>query len=582
MGTAALKRNESLVPAQLGPKSNHAELASQYASDIISGKVPAGSWVIKAAKRHLSDLEKSATDHYPYYFDAEKGARVCRFIELFPHVKGQWAKDKKKLTLSPWQCFLVVVLFGWLRRDSHLRRFREAYWCIPRKNGKSTLAAGIGLYMFAADGEFGAEVFSGATTEKQAWEVFRPARMMAYSTLAYQKKYDVQVWSKHLLRTQDASRFEPIIGNPGDGSSPSCAIVDEFHEHDTPALYDTMNTGMGARTQPLMLLITTAGYNIAGPCYEKQDDAMKVLNDVLENDELFAVIFGIDEKDDWADPKSLIKANPNYGISVDGEYLMAQQRAAMANPIYQNKFKTKHLNIWCSVLSGIMNMQQWALWSDPDLDEDDLVGTDCWFAIDLASKCDLCTEQRLYKKNLPNQSKPHFYLFGSYWLPEDTIDEEGPNHAHYLKWVHQGFLTPTPGATIDFELITEKVKDDCAKFNPQEVVYDPYLATQFANALMEEKIKVVEFLQTPVNFAVPVDELNAAIKDGRFHHDGNPITKWCFSNTCARPARKGLVAPAKQKNKDHQKIDGSVATYMALARAVAGKAKERAYQMISL
>lgn len=557
------------------PPKDHAGKAQWYAEGVIDGSIPAGKWVRAAAKRHIADIKKG--EQFPFVFNPDKGARVCRFIEMLPHTKGKWAGWKEKIVLQPWQCFLVIVLFGWLKKSSGKRRFRSSYWEIPRKNGKSLLAAGIGLYMLLADGEFGAEVYSGATTEKQAWEVFKPAKLMLDRSEKLRERLGAEVWSKALIKPADGSKFEPIIGDPGDGASPSCAIVDEYHEHQTPSLHDTMETGMGAREQPLMLIITTAGYNIAGPCHDKHDEACKVLEGTLENDELFACIFGIDDSDDWAAPASLVKANPNYGVSVDADFLLSQQRQAMQNPLQQNKFKTKHLNVWTSVMAGVMNMQQWELCKDVMLDEDELLGSDCWISADLASKSDLCSEQRLYRRMSHGQA--HYYLFGRYWLPEAAIEEPGPNHAHYVKWVKQGLLTQTDGATVDFAEITEQITEDCKRCNPIEFVYDPFNATQMAQAMMAKKITVVEFVQTPQNFAVPLDELLTAVRDGRFHHDGNEMTTWCFSNMVARPAKKGLISPVKQK--PHQKIDGGIAAVMGVARACASdRDPPRKFQMM--
>jgi phage terminase large subunit-like protein len=543
------------------PRSDHAERADGYARAVVAGAIPAGRFVRAAAKRHLDDLKRK---RFAYEFDAEKGARVCRFIEKLPHTKGKWASRDESIRLEPWQCFLVVALFGWIRKKDGRRRFREVYWEIPRKNGKSLLAAGIGLYMLLADREFGAEVYSGATTEKQAWEVFKPAKLMLQRQARLREKLGAQVCAKALIVPANGSKFEPLIGNPGDGASPSCAIIDEYHEHQTPILFDTMQTGMGAREQPLLLVITTAGANIAGPCHEKHDEAAKVLEATIENDELFACMWGLDPADDWADPKALIKANPNYGVSVDADFLLAQQRQAMQHPLQQNKFKTKHLNVWTSVLAGVMNMQQWALCADPMLDEEELGGAECWIGVDLASKSDLCAEQRLYRKSFHGKP-PHYYLFGRYWLPEEAIEEAGPNHAHYVKWVKKGLLVQTDGATVDFEQITETIIEDCKRLNPKEAVFDPFNAVQMMQAVMAKNVTAVEFIQTPQNFAVPLDDLVTAVKDGRFHHDGNEITTWCMSNMVARPAKKGLISPIKQK--PHQKIDGAIAAIMAMARA---------------
>jgi phage terminase large subunit-like protein len=563
------------------PERDFSKIVATYCRGVIAGKVPAGEWVVKAVKRHINDLEREKTDKkFPYHFDSKKGSLVCEFVECLPHTKGRWAADRELIVLQPWQCFLIYVLFGWLRDSNSKRRFRDAYWEIPRKNGKSIIAAAIGNYMLLADGEFGAEVYSGATTEKQAWEVFKPAKLMLERTPDLRDYFCAEVCAKTIVVQNNGSKFEPVIGSPGDGPSPSCAIIDEFHEHQTPILHDTMQTGMGAREQPLLLIITTAGYNLAGPCHEKRGDVCNTLNGVNVNDELFGVIYGIDQDDDWADPKALIKANPNYNVSVDGEFLLSQQRQAMSNVVYQNKFKTKHLNVWCSVLQAWINMQLWNLAADPLLLEEELLdeGAQSWVAIDLASKSDLCAEQRLYRKMINNKS--HYYLFGSYWLPEEAIEEPGPNHAHYTKWVKQGLLTQTEGATVDFDLITKSVIADSKRMNPIEVVYDPFNATQMAQALQDEGVKnVVEFVQQPQHFAVPMDEFTTLLKDGRFHHDGNAITAWCMSNVVARPTKKGLFAPMKAK--PHQKIDGAVAAIMALARAVAAKEKERAYQMLT-
>ena len=559
---------------------SYSKLANTYADEVLSGVINTNALVRLAVQRHVGDLKKTSDPSYPYKFVPELGEKVCRFAELLPHTKGQWASRGELLVLQPWQVFLLMTIFGWVRRSNEKRRFRSVYLELSRKNGKSFLAAAIGLYMLLGDNEFGAEIYSGATSEKQAWEVFMPAKLMLARTPSLQIATGAEVCAKVLVVPRTGSKFEAVVRNPGDGPSPSCAIVDEYHEHDTPLLHDTMQTGMGAREQPLMLIVTTAGYNLASPCYDKHEEVRKVLEGLVVNDQLFGVIFGCDPEDDWADPKVLIKANPNYGISVDAEFLQSQQRQAMVNPVEQNKFKTKHLNIWCNVRQAWMNLQLWQQATDTMLEEDELIEgkVQSWIAVDLASKSDMCSEQRLYRKMV--DGRPHYYLFGRYWLPEDAIDEPGPNHAHYVKWVRMGLLTQTDGATADLNMITEQVVADAKRMNPVEVVFDPFNATAMAQTLEQNGVKrLVEFTQLPQNFAVPMDEMITALKDGRFHHDGNEITAWCMSNVVARPTRKGLFAPTKDK--PHQKIDGSIAAIMAFGRAIAAKERERAYQMFA-
>jgi len=546
--------------------NTHVTAANRYAREVVAGKIPACKWTILACKRHLDNLEQARQSRkYPFYFDADAAEAACLFIELLPHVKGKWARRKELIVLSAWQLFVVCSIFGWKRMKDDKRRFREAYVIVPRKNGKSALAAGIGLYMLAGDGEHGAEVYSGATTEKQAWEVFRPARQMVERTPDLIEAAGLEVWAKSIVCPENGDRFEPIIGKPGDGASPSCAILDEFHEHDTSEQYDTMVSGTGARDEPLILIITTAGYNLAGPCYDKDQEVRKVLEGVFENDELFGVIYGIDDKDDWADPKVLVKANPNYGISVDADYLGAQQRAAVTNAAHQTRFLTKHLNRWVSASVAWMPMVAWEMCGDPALDPDELAGEECVTALDLASKLDICANVKLFTKELNGQR--HYYAFGRYYLPEQTVEEAKNNQTAYRKWVRQGLLTLTEGAELDFDVVGADVLADKSQFQIREIVYDPWRATHLAHQLMKDGAEVVEFAQNRHSLiAQAADELLAAVKAGRFHHNGDPIMKWMVSNVVLK-MRNGVGVPTKEK--PDNKIDGAVALIMAMARSMA-------------
>lgn len=312
--------------------------ANQYARDVVRGKIVACQFVIQACQRHLDDLMAEKSKSFRYRFDKDLAERAAKFIQLLPHTKGEWAFKRMPITLEPWQLFVICCAFGWVNKGIRLRRFREVYTEIPRKNGKSAISAGVALYCFACDNEFGAEVYSGATTEKQAWEVFRPARLMCKRTPMLTEAFGIEVNASNMNRPEDGARFEPLIGNPGDGSSPHCAVVDEYHEHATDALYTTMLTGMGARRQPLMWAITTAGYNIEGPCYDKRREVIEMLNGSVPNDELFGIIYTVDEGDDWADPQVLEKANPEAcgnPITYDGGTLLDLNRHEL---IYQFDF----------------------------------------------------------------------------------------------------------------------------------------------------------------------------------------------------------------------------------------------------
>ncbi|HAT2188692.1 TPA: hypothetical protein I8243_001598 [Citrobacter freundii] len=217
--------------------------ANQYARDVVNGKILACRLTILSCQRHLDDLERAKDPNWPYRFDKNKAERFLRFSQKMPHTSGEWARRKLRIEFEPWQKFSLGVPFGWVRKDTGFRRFTEIYIEVPRKNGKSAIAAAIGNYMFCADGEYAAEVYCGATTEKQAWKVFAPALAMVKKLPSLRQKFSIKPWAKRMTRP-DGSVFAPIIGDPGDGDSPSCAIIDEYHEHDTDALYTTMTTGI--------------------------------------------------------------------------------------------------------------------------------------------------------------------------------------------------------------------------------------------------------------------------------------------------------------------------------------------------
>lgn len=219
--------------------------ANQYARDIVGGKILACQLTILACQRHLDDLERAKDPHWPYRFDKNKAERFLRFAQKMPHTSGEWARRKLRIEFEAWQKFALGVPFGWVHKKTGLRRFSEIYIEVPRKNGKSAIAAAVGNYMFCADGEHGAEVYCGATTEKQAWKVFSPALQMVKKLPALRQKFSIKPWAKKMTRP-DGSVFAPVIGDPGDGDSPSCAIIDEYHEHTTDALYTTMTTGIGS------------------------------------------------------------------------------------------------------------------------------------------------------------------------------------------------------------------------------------------------------------------------------------------------------------------------------------------------
>lgn len=542
---------------------DYAGIARRYAEDVVAGGIVASRLTKLACQRHLRDLERQGAPGFPYRFDVAAAMRACARVESLPHIKGKWARKKEYIRLEPWQCFAIAVPFGWVRKDG-TRRFREAYLRIPRKNAKSTMAAGVGVHMLLDDGEHGAEVYSGASSEKQAWEVFGPARLMLERSPNICEEFGVEVWAKSLVKPEDNSRFMPMIGDPGDGPSPSCAIIDEYHEHISSNQYDSMATGMGAREQPLILIITTAGTDLASPCYDKDCEAIDVLEGRLENEELFVLIYTIDPDDDWTDPAVLPKANPNFGVSVSPEYLLAKQRDAIQNPAYQNRFKTKHLDVWCGASVAAINSEHWKACGNAKLERASFKGQPVWKGLDLASKTDICASVDIFIKEIAGAR--HYFAFGRYYLPEKTIEETDHNRQAYQKWVELGHLIKTEGAEVSFAEVREDIEEDAKEYEVKEIRYDAWRASQLAQELAAHGITLVEMPQAAHAMAVAFDELLAALKGGRFHHDENPALAWMAANVVARRGPKGVILPGKDK--PEKKIDGIVAIVQAIAGAM--------------
>lgn len=535
------------------------EKAIQYARDIKSGKIPACKWVKLACKTHLAELKLSKNKNFPFYFDDNAAERVCKFIQLMPHTKGKWARTGEKITLEPWQCFFICCIFGWKRCDNDLRRYRRALLLVPRKNGKSALAAAIGLYMLAADNEHGAEIYSGATTEKQAKEVFTPAKIMAQKNQDFKDFFGVQVFASNISILENGSKFEPLIGNPGDGASPSCAITDEYHEHSDDRLLDTMETGMGAREQPLSLIITTAGDNLAGPCFQLQKDCEKILEGSLEDSTTFALIYTVDDGDDWADPSILEKANPNFGVSVDSDFLLSRLNDAKNNARKQSTYQTKHLNVWVGARNAFFNVEKWRNCGSDGLKIEDFAGQKCIIGLDLASKVDIASLVVLFPLG-----HDEYACFARHYLPESAV-ENGANE-HYQGWMRDGWLTITDGEIIDFNQIKCDIIELSSAYQVHEVAYDPHQATMLVTELMNEGVPVVEMRPTVLNFSEPMKHLDALIRSGQIQHNNDPVLTWMISNVVAKEDAKDNVYPRKERGEN--KIDGVVSLIMALGRSM--------------
>jgi len=540
----------------------HVAAALEYANAVVAGKIPASKLTIAACQRQLSDIKKKYhAEHWPYYFNLDKAERICNFVELLKHIKGD--KAGSNIKLEPWQCFYLTTLFGWLNKATGFRRFRTSYLEVPRKNGKSVISSAVMLYMATADDEAGAECYSAATTKKQARIVFDVALKMARKSPAFLQKYGVTLRAHDILVRGTDSVCEPISAEADnlDGLNPHFASVDELHAHKTRAVYDVMETGCGARTQSLLSIITTAGSDITGICYELRDYGVKLLKRVFDDESFFVMIYTIDDPEKWATELAFKQANPNYGISVRPEYLHNLCNKAKRSSSSQANFKTKHLNLWSQSDTAWMNMDKYNRCDAVATKLEDFKGMKCWASLDLASKLDLTVLLLLFFRD------GMWYVFCKFYLPEDTVEEkEHTTLSHYAGWAKDGWLTLTPGNIVDYDYIEDDIRATCREFDVECVAYDPWHATQLANNMMKEKIPMVEVKNVINNFSEPMKEIEALVVSNKLRPGGNPVLKWMMSNVVCHTDKKSNVYPNKER--PDNKIDGVIALIMALSRAI--------------
>ncbi len=547
----------------------------EYAHGVLDESIPACLFVKQACQRQINDLERSLDPHFPYRFDEAAADRICWFMSSLPHVSGPWARPVygivPRIKLEPWQCFILCCIFGWLQKTNGVRRFTRVYEEVNRKNAKSTMAAGIGLYMLCADNEMDAQVFSGATKEKQALEVFRPARLMALRTTDLRDSFGLEIAKKSISRS-DGSRFEPLVRNPGDGSSPSCAIIDEYHEHETSTLSDAMQTGMGSRPQPLHFTITTAGFNVGGPCYMLRGDAVKVLSGAAQDDHFFAIIYTLDEGDDWKDPKNWPKANPNQGISVSAEYIAGQVQIAENFPHRRGTILTKHFGIWSNAAKPWMPMERWQACANTDwqgkprtLQIADFRGEACWHGADLGAKIDLASRSLVFKRREADQ-REHYYIFGYHYVPKVTAFDG--DHGNYEQWVIQQKMIACDGPEISLLQIQRDIESDAKLYDMQCLAFDPWQAQQMQEGLEQQfgDTVVLTVPQKAEYFSDPMKELQAAVFSGRVHHDGDPVLTWAMSNVEVKEGINETIYPRKGPD-ERLKIDPVAALITAMNRA---------------
>jgi len=553
--------------------------AEQYIQDVLSDRITVSRYVRLAVERHVGDLERVGSEDFPFHFDEHHAKRVIDFTQELRHTKGEWANPRRhdtRIRLEPWQQFIDWVVFGW-RREDGTRRFTRAYIEIARKNGKTTLAAGTANYCFLADRprEEGAEVYAVATKRDQA--------KLAWDEAA--RQVDRHPVLRRMVRTYkngntitipgSASRFKPLgkDSHTEDGLNAHFILVDEYHAHPTDAMVQVVVDSTVARTQPLTYIISTAGFDLNGPCFRERERVITTLERAVSRTEddpidetTFGIIYTLDEGDDWTDESVWIKANPNLGVSVKPARLREQVLIALSSPHKQNDIKTKHFNMWTQAETRWILDEKWMNCTFA-VKPADLVRRPVWIGLDLSASIDISA----YVICVPPQTELEKYsLIPRFFIPGDNIIErERTDKVPYTYWAEQGLIHPTPGDVIDYDFIEQMLLEDAEAFEIQEIAYDPWKAQEIVNHFTEGGFTMVPIYQRYSGMAAATDTFEKMVLGKQIAHGGNPILRWMMSCTEVKSDRQGNIMPMKpQRDKSGKRIDGIVASIMALHRAV--------------
>lgn len=534
--------------------------AEIYAEQVRDGAILVCEYVRLAVERYYADLDRALEQGW--YFDKKTAMRAINFIERLKHTKGEWAGQRFRL--EPWQQFVLWNIFGWMNADG-TRRFRYAYIEIARKNGKTALSAGVGLYMLFADGESRPEVYSAATVKDQTRICFSDAVEIVKAT---DLKNYLTPFRNSIVYELKGGTFKPLSSDYGthDGLNPSCGIIDEFHAHKDSGMFDVIKSAFGARRQPLMFIITTAGFNKSGACYAYRENVIKVLRSINRDDSLFGIIYTLDDKSEWDDPKMWIKSNPNLGVSLSADYLADQVKDAKNRPEAVRNVMTKNVNLWVDAERTWILDDAW-MKCVGTMSPADLKGCACWGGLDLSNVADITAYVLLFHEN------DRFQLLPFFWIPEEKMQEKvRKENINYDKWVAEGCVTVTPGNVIDYDFVKADILRIVADYDLKTSAYDRWNASQTIIDLQNEGMECNPFGQGYGSMSAPTKEFEKAVLTGKVEHFGNPVLRWMLSSTVVKTDPAGNIKPDKEKST--QKIDGIVAAIMALGEWMTAQAND--------
>lgn len=555
------------VPAvDLGRK--YLDMAYQYAEDVRAGVVPVCRLTRLAVDRWFRDLETAGGRGL--HFDENAAARVFRFSGYCRQYEGEFAG--LPLELQGWQCFEIANIFGWLREDG-TRRFRVAYIRVPRKNGKTTKVAYVGCYGLLADGEGGPRVYSAATKRDQAKELYDAALAMLEQSPKLSSM--VRPYADRVACPRNRGRLQALSKDSKsmDGLNVHYGLIDELHAHPTSAVWDVVKSARGARKQPLIIAITTAGFIPDGVDADQLSYATRVLEGAVDDDSYFALIYTVDDPEKWDQESEWRKANPNWGVSVNPDDMREQYRMALEIPTERIEFMTKRLNIAMRGEAKWMNLERL---KRCEIDYDDQApwsgnhefkGAAAWGGLDLSSVEDMTA----LTFTITQKSKTRTFV--RVYLPQGALDRRLAKGDKSLeRFVVTGHLQLTPGETVDYEYIKRDLREALSYFDVQAIAFDRWNSNQLVNDMLAEGAPMIEFGQGFGSMSAPMKELMVRVLNQQLEYS-NPLFYWCAANLVTETNPAGDIKPDKSKVKE--KIDAAVATVMALGMMILIPVKRR-------
>ncbi|ALA41355.1 terminase [Paenibacillus peoriae] len=548
-----------------------------YSEMVLNGEIVACQKHKRACERFLKDLDRQDTDEFPYVFVEEYAERFLDWMRLFKHRKGALAGQHIEPHII--QKFVFGNIYGWVHRETGLRRFNKAYWQVARKNAKSQSLACVGSYETIAFGEYSSEVYCAATKKKQSKIVWNEAAAMLKGCAALIKRGTIKIANGLIQHLKSESFMEALSkedGKEGDGTNVQCGIVDEYHLHKTTEFYDVLVSGMIAREQPLLMIITTAGRNLNNPCYRIEYNYVSKLLDPnvdLDNDEYFAMVNELDDGDDIKDERNWPKANPIVTTYPAGiKMLRSELKMALADPEKMVNYKIKNMNLWVDAKqSGYMDMSKWkACGASAKNPMPDMTGLEAIVGIDLSRTIDLTScsfEVPLLDGRIA--------VFSHSFMPEDTLKaRKQTDKMPYDLWVEQGWITITPGSVVDYDFIMEYIPAEAKRRDwvINEICYDPYNATQFSNGMQAEGYEMIEIRQGVKTLNYPSKNLRERVYKREIIHENDPVLGWAMSNAVTKEDPQGNIMLDKAKSVE--RIDPAAALINAHVRIAVPETKD--------